>query len=239
MPHPRLSLRNGPSHLQSALLLGRSSNNRLVIGGVLQLELMVTMISDTLTSLSYETGMYVYSNVRDTNNIVIAYRRSPTTQLLISTSLWLSRKHKPDDGSFIAKADPFKSLPGNRKIFEHRPTLRLVPVARPSNESIQHYVHFSSIAFVWQMRPEGLNRLSRGTWRYWDHEYAKLHLRGATSRYHVCFFLSNSISSSDVLLLARFLHDHGSAEWPCLQPHIEPTRLAFLTLLVSVAMYLI
>ena len=111
MPHPRLSLRNGPSHLQSALLLGRSSNNRLVIGGVLQLELMVTMISDTLTSLSYETGMYVYSNVRDTNNIVIAYRRSPTTQLLISTSFCLSRKHKPDDGSFIAKADPLKSLP--------------------------------------------------------------------------------------------------------------------------------
>ena len=84
-----------------------------------------------------------------------------------------------------------------------------------------------------------MNRLSRGTWRYWDHEYAELHLGGATARFHVCFFLSNSISSSDVLLLARFLHDHGSAEWPCLKPHIEPTRLAFLTLLVSVAMYLI
>ena len=58
MPHPQLSLRNGPFQLQSALLLGRSFNNRLVIGGVLQLELTVTMISDTLTSLSSETGMY-------------------------------------------------------------------------------------------------------------------------------------------------------------------------------------
>ena len=76
MPHPRLSLRSGPSHLQSALLLGRSSNNRLVIGGVLQLESSVTMISDTLTSLSSETGMYVYSNARDANNIVIAYRHA-------------------------------------------------------------------------------------------------------------------------------------------------------------------
>ena len=76
MPHPWLSLRSGPSQVQSALLLGRSSNNRLVIGGVLQLELTVTMISDTLTSLSSETGMYVYSNVRDANNIIIAYRHA-------------------------------------------------------------------------------------------------------------------------------------------------------------------
>ena len=58
MLHTRLSFRNGPSHLQSALLLGPSSNDRFFIGGVLQLELTVTMISDTLTSLSSETGMY-------------------------------------------------------------------------------------------------------------------------------------------------------------------------------------
>ena len=73
MPHTRLSFRNGPSHLLSALLLGPSSNDHLVIGGVLQLELTVTMISDTLASLSSETGMSVYSNVRDANNNVIAY----------------------------------------------------------------------------------------------------------------------------------------------------------------------
>jgi len=59
-------------------------------------------------------------------------------------------------------------------------------------------------------------------------EYAELHFRGATSRYHVCSVQSYPILSSDILLLARFLHDHDIAESRCLELHIEPIRLEFL-----------
>ena len=58
MPRPWLSRRRGPSDFQSALLLGRGSDNRLVTGGFVQLDLMV-MISDILTSLS---GIYMATN---------------------------------------------------------------------------------------------------------------------------------------------------------------------------------
>jgi len=66
-------------------------------------------------------------------------------------------------------------------------------------------------------------------------ECAELHLRGATARYHVCSVQRYTISSSDFLLLVRFLHDHDSVESRCLKLDIEPEFL----LLVSAVMYVI
>ena len=65
-------------------------------------------------------------------------------------------------------------------------------------------------------------------------EHAELHLGEPCRNITSGFLLPYSISSSDIFLLARFLHDHDTAELPS-----HRANQAFLPLLVSVVTYVI